>query len=240
MSAPNGGAEVVVDHVSRSFEDGRIAALEDVSFRVEPGEFVAVTGPSGCGKSTLLNLIGALDRATAGSITVAGEQVERLPDPALYRGTVVGFVFQFYNLIPTLTAVENVQLPMLGRGLPRSQRVTRARELLVEVGLSDRAGSYPPTLSGGERQRVAIARALANEPRLLLADEPTGALDTATGGQIVELLHSVREQRGTTVLLVTNDPDIAEAADRILRIRDGRIEEASAAIPSGAPRSASG
>jgi putative ABC transport system ATP-binding protein len=237
MSALNGGAEVVVDHVSRSFEDGRIAALEDVTFRVEPGEFVAVTGPSGCGKSTLLNLIGALDRATVGSITVGGERVEHLPHPALYRGTVVGFVFQFHNLIPTLTALENVQLPMLGRGLPRPQRVARARELLAEVGLSDRAGSYPPTLSGGERQRVAIARALANEPRLLLADEPTGALDTATGGQIVELLQSVREQRGTTVLLVTNDPDVAEAADRTLRIRDGRLEGATLA---GAPRSGSG
>jgi putative ABC transport system ATP-binding protein len=226
MSPGNGGAEVVVDHVSRSFEDGRIAALEDVSFRVEPGEFVAVTGPSGCGKSTLLNLIGALDRATSGSISVAGEQVESLPNPARYRGTVVGFVFQFHNLIPTLTAVENVQLPMLGGRLARGERVERARELLAEVGLSDRAGGYPPTLSGGERQRVAIARALANEPRLLLADEPTGALDTTTGGQIVELLQGVRDQRGTTVLLVTNDPDVAGTADRILRIRDGRIEEA--------------
>jgi putative ABC transport system ATP-binding protein len=223
MSPGNGGAEVVVDHLSRSFEDGRIAALEDVSFRVEPGEFVAVTGPSGCGKSTLLNLIGALDRATAGSISVAGERVEQLPDQARYRRTVVGFVFQFHNLIPTLTALENVQLPMLGGELSRTERVARARELLAEVGLSDRAGSYPPTLSGGERQRVAIARALANEPRLLLADEPTGALDTATGGQIVELLHSVRAQRGTTVLLVTNDPDVAGSADRTLRIRDGRL-----------------
>jgi putative ABC transport system ATP-binding protein len=223
MSPGNGGAEVVVDHLSRSFEDGRIAALEDVSFRVEPGEFVAVTGPSGCGKSTLLNLIGALDRATAGSISVAGERVEQLPDQARYRRTVVGFVFQFHNLIPTLTALENVQLPMFGGELSRTERVARARELLAEVGLSDRAGSYPPTLSGGERQRVAIARALANEPRLLLADEPTGALDTATGEQIVELLHSVRAQRGTTVLLVTNDPDVAGSADRTLRIRDGRL-----------------
>ncbi len=136
---------------------------------------------------------------------------------------MVGFVFQFHNLIPTLAALENVQLPMLGRGLTRPRRVARARELLVEVGLSDRAGSYPPTLSGGERQRVAIARALANEPRLLLADEPTGALDTATGRQIVQLLQSVREQRGTTVLLVTNDPDVADSADRTLRIRDGRL-----------------
>jgi ABC-type lipoprotein export system ATPase subunit len=235
VSPRNGGAEVVVDHVSRSFEEGRIAALVDVSLRVEEGEFVAVTGPSGCGKSTLLNLIGALDRPTSGNITVAG-----LPlgdqDGARYRATVVGFVFQFHNLIPTLNALENVQLPMLGRGLPRGGRVERAGALLEEVALSHRRSAYPPTLSGGERQRVAIARALANEPRLLLADEPTGALDSATGEQIVELIQSVRVQRGTTILLVTNDPDVAEVADRILQIRDGRIEEA---IPAGAPRSAS-
>ncbi len=222
MTHGNGGAAVVVDHVSRSFEDGSIAALEDVSFRIDEGEFVAVTGPSGCGKSTLLNLIGALDRATGGEITVAGERVGHL-DGARYRATVVGFVFQFHNLVPTLTAVENVQLPMLGRGLGRAARATRAAELLDEVGLSHRRSAYPPTLSGGERQRVAIARALANEPRLLLADEPTGALDTATGEQIVEVLRNVRAQRGTTILLVTNDPDVADAADRILRIRDGRI-----------------
>jgi putative ABC transport system ATP-binding protein len=225
MTPWNGGAEVVVEGVTRSFEDGRVVALADVSFRVEPGEFVAVTGPSGCGKSTLLNLIGALDRLDAGSIVVGGEQVERLADPARYRGSVVGFVFQFHNLVPTLTALENVQLPMLGRGPARRERVERARLLLDEVGLSHRRTAYPPTLSGGERQRVAIARALANEPRLLLADEPTGALDWATGEQIVELLLAVRRQRGTTVLLVTNDPDVAAAADRVLRIRDGRIEE---------------
>jgi len=233
--ARNGGAEVVADHVSRSFEDGSIAALVDVSFRVGEGEFVAVTGPSGCGKSTLLNLIGALDRPTAGEIVVGGEAVGTA-DGAEYRATVVGFVFQFHNLIPTLTAVENVQLPMLGRGLRRGARVARAQGLLDEVGLAHRRSAYPPTLSGGERQRVAIARALANEPRLLLADEPTGALDTGTGEQIVGLLKGVREQRGTTILLVTNDPEVAGAADRILRIRDGRIEEAT---PSGAPRSAS-
>jgi putative ABC transport system ATP-binding protein len=223
MSTRNGGAEVVVDHVSRLFEDGRIAALVDVSFRVEEGEFVAVTGPSGCGKSTLLNLIGALDRPTAGSIVVADEHLEHLVDAARYRGTVVGFVFQFHNLVPTLTALENLQLPMLGRGFSRGARVERARRLLEEVGLSHRRSAYPPTLSGGERQRVAIARALANEPRLLLADEPTGALDSATGEQIIELLQGVRAQRGTTILLVTNDPDVAEVADRILRIRDGRL-----------------
>ena len=236
MTRQNGGAEVVVEHVSRSFEDGRVDALVDVSFRVDEGEFVAVTGPSGCGKSTLLNLIGSLDRPSSGAIVVAGRSVGG-GDGAEYRATVIGFVFQFHNLIPTLNALENVQLPMLGRGLDRSERVARAQGLLEEVGLSHRRSAYPPTLSGGERQRVAIARALANEPRLLLADEPTGALDSATGEQIVELLRSVREQRGTTILLVTNDPDVAEVADRILRIRDGRIEEPT---PSGAPRSASG
>jgi putative ABC transport system ATP-binding protein len=238
MSPRNGGAQVVVEHVSRSFEGGRIAALVDVSLRVEEGEFVAVTGPSGCGKSTLLNLIGALDRPTSGSISVAGERLEHLASAARYRGSVVGFVFQFHNLIPTLTALENVQLPMLGHDLGRRARVERARALLEEVRLSQRSSAYPPTLSGGERQRVAVARALANEPQLLLADEPTGALDSATGEQIVQLLQDVRAERGTTVLLVTNDPEVAEAADRILRMRDGRVE--GAAIPSVAPRSVSG
>jgi putative ABC transport system ATP-binding protein len=236
MITRSGGAEVVVDHVSRSFEEGRIAALVDVSFRVEAGEFVGITGPSGGGKSTLLNLIGALDRPTSGEILVGGERISGL-DGARYRGSVVGFVFQFHNLIPTLTAVENVQLPMFGHALGREARVERARLLLDEVGLSERVSSYPPTLSGGERQRVAIARALANEPRLLLADEPTGALDSTTGAQILELLQNVRAQRGTTVLLVTNDPDVAARTDRILRIRDGRIEDAT---PAAAPRSASG
>jgi putative ABC transport system ATP-binding protein len=236
MTARNGGAEVVVDNVSRSFEDGRIAALVEVSFRVDPGEFVSITGPSGCGKSTLLNLIGALDRPTSGEILVGGERIGGL-DGARYRGSVVGFVFQFHNLIPTLNALENVQLPMFGHELSRGERVERARVLLEEVGLSQRASSYPPTLSGGERQRVAIARALANEPRLLLADEPTGALDSENGEQIVALLQSVRAQRGTTVLLVTNDPDVAASADRILRIRDGRIDEPTR---DAEPRSASG
>jgi putative ABC transport system ATP-binding protein len=219
------GAEVAVQHVSRSFEDGRISALADVSFRIEKGEYVAITGPSGCGKSTLLNLIGALDRPTSGEIMVGGERVAEL-DEARYRGSVVGFVFQFHNLIATLNASENVQLAMFGHELGRAARVERARELLAEVGLTERASSHPPTLSGGERQRVAIARALANEPRLLLADEPTGALDSENGDQIVGLLRRVREQRGTTVLLVTNDPDVAATADRALRIRDGRVEEA--------------
>jgi len=234
VSARPGGAEVVVDHVSRAFEDGAVPALVDVAFRVAAGEVVAVTGPSGCGKSTLLNLIGGLDRPDAGGIEVGGRRVADV-DGAEYRASVVGFVFQFHNLIPTLTASENVQLPMIGRGLARGVRAARAAGLLDEVGLAHRRSAYPATLSGGERQRVAIARALANEPLLLLADEPTGALDSATGAQIVELLKGVREQRGTTILLVTNDPGVAAEADRILPIRDGRIEVAT---PVRAPRSA--
>src|SRR5438046_5144699 len=169
------GAEVVVAHVRKAFEGGRIRALEDVSLRIAPGELVALTGPSGSGKSTLLNLIGALDRPDTGTIAVDGAVVNG-SDAAEYRARTVGFVFQFHNLIPVLSAAENVQVPMMGRR-GRDERVQRAAALLGEVGLAGRVGSFPPTLSGGERQRVAIARALANDPRLLLADEPTGALD---------------------------------------------------------------
>jgi len=232
VTRPPRGAEVAVEHVRKSFEDGRIRALEDVSFRVEPGELVALTGPSGCGKSTLLNLLGALDRADAGELTVAGQRLDQLDDPAEYRATTVGFVFQFHNLLSTLTALENVQVPMLGRrGKGRRAREQRARELLAAVGLEERVTSYPPTLSGGERQRVAIARALANEPRLLLADEPTGALDADNGAHILALLRSVRDDRGTTILLVTNDDLVAAEADRTLRLRDGRV-----VTPDAAPR----
>ena len=218
------GAEVVLDHVRKSFEDGRVRALEDISFRVAPGEFVSLTGSSGSGKSTLLNLIGALDRADSGSIVVAGQSLERLEDPAGYRAETVGFVFQEHILVPTLTAVENVQVPLFGRNHGRRERSARALDLLREVGLAGRAHARPSVLSGGERQRVAIARALANEPRLLLADEPTGALDSKTGAQVLELLQRVRKSRGTTVLLVTNDDQVAARADRILRLRDGLID----------------
>jgi len=221
------GAAVVVEHVRKGFEGGRIHALEDVSLQLDPGELVALTGPSGCGKSTLLNLIGALDRPDAGEIHVDGKDVGRLEDPSRYRAETVGFVFQFHNLMTTLTALENVQVPMLGRR-SRGAREARARQLLAEVGLAERMESYPPTLSGGERQRVAIARALANEPRLLLADEPTGSLDSDTGAQILDLIRRVREEHGMTILLVTNDADIAGQAERVLRIRDGLLDGADA------------
>jgi putative ABC transport system ATP-binding protein len=228
------GADVVVEHVRKAFEDGRIRALEDVSLRLEPGEFVALTGPSGSGKSTLLNLIGALDRPDSGTISVNGDRLDGR-EATEYRAATVGFVFQFHNLIPVLTAAENVQVPMMGRGPRREERERRAAELLAEVGLAERADAYPPTLSGGERQRVAIARALANGPRVLLADEPTGALDSETGAQIVALLQRLRESRGMTILLVTNDRSVAEGADRLLELRDGRIE---AVTRAAGPRSA--
>jgi putative ABC transport system ATP-binding protein len=215
--------DVVVEHVAKSFENGRIHALDDVSFRVEPAELVALTGPSGCGKSTLLNLIGALDRPDSGRIAVGGNELNSLADAAEYRATTVGFVFQFHNLISPLSALENVQMPLIGRGVGRREREERARELLRALGLEHRIESRPPTLSGGERQRVAIARALVNSPGLLLADEPTGALDAETAAQIVALLRRLREERRMTVLLVTNDETLAEQADRTLRLRDGRL-----------------
>jgi ABC-type lipoprotein export system ATPase subunit len=185
------GAEVVVDRVAKSFEGGRIRALEEISLRLEPGELVALTGPSGSGKSTLLNLIGALDGADAGSILIDGRNL-RQQDATEYRAATVGFVFQAHNLIPVLTASENVQVAMIGHGIGRAERRRRAEELLAEVGLARRVQAHPPVLSGGERQRVAIARALANDPRLLLADEPTGALDSETGEQILSLLLGLR------------------------------------------------
>ncbi len=221
------GAEVVVEGVSKAFDGGRIRALDDISFGIEAGEFVALTGPSGCGKSTLLNMIGLLDRPDSGSVAVGGELLERLSDAAEYRASTVGFVFQFHHLVPTLNALENVQVPMMGRHLSRSEREKRARERLAEVGLSERERSMPSTLSGGERQRVAVARALANEPRLLLADEPTGALDSVTGGQVLDLLKGLRERYGMTVLMVTNDDLAAAVGDRTLALRDGVIRAAA-------------
>jgi putative ABC transport system ATP-binding protein len=221
------GARVVVDRVSKSYEDGRIRALQDVSLELEPGGFVALTGPSGSGKSTLLNLIGALETPDRGRITVDGALVDGL-DAADYRARTVGFVFQFHNLVPTLTAEENVQVPMLGRGRGRSDRRERARRLLREVGLEARGRAFPATLSGGERQRVALARALANEPRLLLADEPTGALDSATGAQVLALIERLRAERGMTVLLVTNDERVAQSAEHALHLLDGQVTPVAA------------
>src|SRR6266513_1922702 len=200
-----------------------LAVLDGVSLDVAAGETVAVAGPSGSGKSTLLGLVAGLDAPTSGTIVVAGVEVTRLGEAALarFRRETLGYVFQSYHLIPTLTAAENVMVPFDLAGVRGA--AARAADLLAGVGLAERGHHYPAQLSGGEQQRVALARAMALEPPLLLADEPTGNLDTATGAAIVELLFALNCERGTTLLLVTHDGALAERADRVVSLRDGRI-----------------
>ncbi|MFW9770374.1 MAG: ABC transporter ATP-binding protein [Candidatus Thorarchaeota archaeon] len=218
---------IQVDDLVKVFRLGtvEVQALRGLSLRVDKGEMVAIVGASGSGKTTLLNILGGITRATAGNTVVAGYDVTNASPVQLValRREIVGHVFQELNLIPTLTAYENVELPMLAAKADGSTRKRRVEELLSIVGLDDRMKHKPDELSGGERQRVAIASALANDPQVLLADEPTGDLDTETGGIIVEYLHTVNKEYGKTVLMVTHDPSIARQADRIFRIRDGQI-----------------
>ena len=203
----------------------RVVALRDVNLRVRRGEFVAVMGPSGSGKSTLLNLLGALDRPTKGRVIVDGVDLSRLSDDELarFRNLKVGFVFQFFNLIQRTTVLRNVELPLIVRGVPRSVRVKRAIEVLERVGLGDKIYRKPNELSGGERQRVAIARALVNRPSIVLADEPTGNLDTKTGMEVVEVMRKMNRELGTTFVIVTHDPMVANATERIIFFKDGQI-----------------
>ncbi|MEV0312182.1 ABC transporter ATP-binding protein [Nonomuraea fuscirosea] len=208
-------------------EHGRAHALRGVSLEVAAGELVAVMGPSGSGKSTLLNLAGGLDRPTSGGVTIEGRDLAKVKDLAAIRCTSVGYVFQDLNLIPSLTAAENVMLPRELDGVRSGRARAEALEALAEVGAEEVAGRFPEELSGGQRQRVAIARALTGERRLLLADEPTGALDTATGDEILQLLRT-RADAGAAVLLVTHEPRYAAWADRVIYLRDGRIAEANA------------
>jgi len=200
-----------------------VTILDGITLEIPSAQFVAVTGPSGSGKSTLLGLIAGLDQPTAGSIRLDGVELSRLGEDALARLRLekIGYVFQSFLLIPTLTALENVAVPLELAGA--SDALTRARDLLDEVGLADRAHHYPAQLSGGEQQRVALARAFANEPALLLADEPTGNLDSATGGQIIDFLVARNRRHRTTLVLVTHDPALAEHADRIVELLDGRV-----------------
>jgi ABC-type lipoprotein export system ATPase subunit len=215
---------IEVRDLVKSYGNGpTVRALDGVSFAVQRGELVAVMGPSGCGKTTLLNIIGALDQPTSGSVLVAGQDLGGVRDLDRFRARTVGFVFQLHNLIPTLTAAENVEVPM--RSLPMSgrQRSDRARELLEWVGMTHRADHFPAQLSAGERQRVAVARALANSPELILADEPTGNLDTVSGDDLIALLRQLNADHGVTILLVTHDRRVARSMHRVLTMQDGRL-----------------
>jgi putative ABC transport system ATP-binding protein len=215
---------VQVQDLLKVYGDGhKIHALDHVSFAVRKGEFVSVMGPSGSGKSTLLNMLGALDKPTSGQVIINGQDMSKLRDVDSFRARTVGFVFQLHNLIPTLSSAENVQVPMQGQGLGPFQQRKRAEELLSLVGLRDRMHHVPSQLSGGQRQKVAIARALANQPAILLADEPTGNLDSQSGDEVMSLLEDLHSQHGMTIFVVTHDMSIARRTHRVLVMKDGRI-----------------
>jgi len=220
-------AIVETEQLTKVYGKGETAvtALEDINLQLAAGEFVAVMGPSGCGKSTLLHLVGGLDRPTSGRVVLDGRDLAKLDDTALteLRRRQIGFVFQFFNLIPVLNAAENAALPLILDGLKPAQARARAEAWLERLGLPDRLSHRPDQLSGGEQQRVAIARALVAEPALLLADEPTGNLDTRAGDEIANLLRQVSDEWGQTVLMATHDPRIAAYADRIVLLKDGRM-----------------
>ncbi len=224
------GLDVKVRDLVKVYRLGKIEvqALRGLSMDVKAGELISIIGPSGSGKTTLLNIVGGLDQATAGMVQVGNTLVTALPTTQLveYRRKTVGHIFQTLNLIPTLTAAENIELPMIALGVPRKKRAERVKELLEIVGLTDRANHKPGELSGGEQQRVAIATALANDAPVILADEPTGELDTVNAKIVVDYLVKVNRELGKTIIMVTHDPSVARAADRILRIEDGVIKMA--------------
>lgn len=210
--------------IAKEFDGGNVRALRGVTFGILPGEFVAITGPSGCGKTTLLQEMGALDRPTSGRLFYNGKSIPDLPDPARYRARKIGFIFQAFYLLPTFTALENVQIPMFEGELPASQRKERAASLLKSVGMGHRLHHLPGKLSGGERQRVAIARSLANQPAALLADEPTGNLDSENAVLILDILRELHREKKMTLVMVTHDLGIARIAGRTIYMKDGRIE----------------
>jgi putative ABC transport system ATP-binding protein len=217
---------ITIKDLSRHYQMGptTVKALDGVSFRIDSGEFVAIVGPSGSGKSTLMNILGCLDSPTGGSYILAGEETSALRRNQLadIRNRRIGFVFQSFNLLPRESALENVELPLIYKGLSMKVRRANAMAMLKKVGLEGREKHVPSELSGGQRQRVAIARALAGSPAILLADEPTGALDTKTGVEIMDLFHSLHKE-GSTIILVTHDPKVARQAERIIQIEDGKI-----------------
>ena len=218
---------VAIENLSKAYQLGslEVYALRDLDLSIEQGEYVAIMGPSGSGKSTLLNVLGCLDRPTSGTYQIGGEDVSKLDDDELskIRGSRIGFVFQSYNLIAQLNVVENIEVPMFYKGFSEHDSAERAKELAGIVGLGDRIKHRPPELSGGQQQRVAIARALANKPLIILADEPTGNLDTESGAEIMNILGDLNKQ-GTTLIIVTHDAHVAERTERAIHLLDGRIE----------------
>lgn len=220
-------AFLIIEHLTKTYPAETVPALRDVSLAVAAGEVVALMGPSGCGKSTLLNILGSLDRPSGGSFRVAGKTLAEWGALHLFRARTVGFVFQFHHLVSTMTLAENVSAPLVALGIGRRRRLEQACELLREVGLEHRAGFFPNKVSGGERQRAAIARALIAGPQLLLADEPTGNLDSASGEAAVRLMIAQCRQRGATAVIATHNQDVAARADRIIMMRDGAV------VPAG-------
>jgi ABC-type lipoprotein export system ATPase subunit len=225
MTTPNGGSGCVFEAIGlkKEYDEGQVQALRGVDFRIQQGEFVAIVGPSGSGKSTLLQMLGALDHPSEGVLKYRGESLAERADLASYRAQEIGFIFQAFHLLPTFTALENVQIPMFETPRPSSERKKRAVDLLKAVGLEARLNHFPSKLSGGERQRVAIARSLANGASVLLADEPTGNLDSKNAGLILDLIVGLRREQNLTLILVTHDLGIARQAARIIEMKDGRI-----------------
>jgi putative ABC transport system ATP-binding protein len=209
----------------KSFEKGKLEVLKGIDLEIKKGEFAAILGPSGSGKSTILNLLGALDRPTSGEIKVAGVDLAKVKNLDNFRSQKIGFIFQLHNLIPTLTALENVLIPTFEERAPKKEKTRRAKELLELVGLKDRTRHVPTKLSGGERQRVAIARAFVNEPEIILADEPTGNVDEKMAHKIIDLLREVNKKRGTTLIIVTHDDSMAEYAQEVFYLKGGKLKE---------------
>jgi putative ABC transport system ATP-binding protein len=223
MTTSAGKVILRADNLNKTYPDGRVAALKNVSLDIHQGDYLAIMGPSGSGKSTLLNLLGALDLPTTGQVLFEGLPLDQLGSLDRFRSQKIGFVFQSFYLLPTLTALENVQIPMFEGPLGPAARARRAAELLRGVAMSHRVNHLPSRLSVGERQRVAIARALANEPILLLADEPTGNLDSRTADEVLDLFSGLHRDRGMTLVVITHSEEVASRADRIIRLRDGQV-----------------
>jgi putative ABC transport system ATP-binding protein len=216
---------IIVKELEKTYDNGLIVALSGISFEMRAGEIVAITGPSGCGKSTLLNLIGTLDLPTSGEIWIDGKNMSTCRPLHRFRAVTIGFIFQFHHLVPSMTIMENVELPMCSLSVPKPVRFEKARQILNSMGLAERADFFPTKVSGGERQRAAIARAVANDPKIILADEPTGNLDTDNGEMVMDYLIDLCHEKGITLIITTHNPLVAARAGRIINMKNGQIEK---------------